>query len=289
MRSATGRKLRPPNRRRCQHSNGMDILQLTANQFIKPMSTGRTRPLLVGCEDSAANPFEVVVKFRGKELDVKAQMAELVTAQLADDLGLQVPQAAVVDIPAGFDAIIAEQNLAAMVKSSPGLNFGSVNLGAGFTTWPPDRNLVGAQRDQAADIFAFDTLIQNPDRRAVNPNVWARSDKLGVYDHEQAFSFLALPIIGGAPKPWQAAKQAARFQFLEQHIFYRSLRGGRLDFGPFQEKLGQLTDVQIQRYAEALPAEWRSQDDFADKIMEYLGEARSHREALVQFIKHLLR
>ena len=62
----------------------MEILQLTATQFIKPMSTGRNRPLLLGCEDSAANPFEVVVKFRGKEMDAKAQIAELVTALLAE-------------------------------------------------------------------------------------------------------------------------------------------------------------------------------------------------------------
>ena len=267
----------------------MEVLQLTATQFIKPMSTGRNHPLLLGCEDSAAQPFEVVVKFRGKEMDAKAQIAELVTAQLADDLGLQVPQAAVVEIPVGFDAIIAEKDLAAMVKNSSGLNFGSVNIGAGFTTWPPGRNPVGTQRDQAADVFAFDTLIQNPDRRAVNPNLWARSDKLGVYDHEQAFSFLALPIIGGAPKPWQAAKSAKSFQFLEQHIFYRSLRGGRLDFGPFKEKLGRLTDGQIQGYADAIPAAWRSQSDISDLFVEYLGEARKHRETLIQFIKHILR
>jgi hypothetical protein len=267
----------------------MEILQLTASQFIKPMSTGRNRPLLLGYEDNAANRFEVVVKFRGREMNEKAQIAELVTAQLADDLGLQVPQAAVVDVPAGFDAIIAEKDLAAMVKSSPGLNFGSVNIGAGFTTWPPGRNLVGTQRDQAADVFAFDTLIQNADRRAVNPNLWARSDRLGVYDHEQAFLFLVLPIIGGATKPWLAAKSVKSFQFLEQHIFYRSLRGGRLDFGPFKEKLGRLTDGQIQGYADTIPAEWAGKSDFCERIVEYLGEARKHRETLIQFIKHLLR
>ena len=169
------------------------------------------------------------------------------------------------------------------------MNFGSVNLGAGFTTWPPGRNPFGAQRDQAADVFAFDTLIQNPDRRAVNPNLWARSDKLGVYDHEQAFSFLALPIIGGAPKPWLAPKQPERFKFLEQHIFYRSLRGGRLNFGPFKEKLGRLTDTQIQGFADAVPAAWRKENDFCDQMVEYLVEARKHREPLIQFIKHLLR
>jgi len=267
----------------------MEVLQLTATQFIKPMATGRNRPLLLGCEDSAAQSFEVVVKFRGKEMDAKAQIAELVTAQLADDLGLQVPQAAVVAVPAGFDAIIYEKDLAAMVKTSPGFNFGSLNLGPGFTTWPPGRNPVGSQRDQAADVFAFDTLIQNPDRRAVNPNLWARSDKLGVYDHEQAFSFLALPIIGGAPKPWQAAKKPENFQFLEKHIFYRNLRGGRLDFGPFEENLGRLKDGQIQGYADAVPSAWRSKSDFCEQLIEYLGEARKHREKLIQFIKHLLR
>jgi len=266
----------------------MEVLELSATQFIKPMSTGRNRPLLLGCDNGGGGTFEVVVKFRGREMDEKAQIAELVTAQLADDLGLQVPQGAVVDVPLGFEAIIAEKDLAAMVKGSPGLNFGSVHLGAGFTTWPPGREPYGAQRDQAADVFAFDTLIQNADRRAVNPNLWARSDRLGIYDHEQAFSFLALPIIGGAPKPWAVANQGKAFGFLDQHIFYRSLRGGRLDFGPFKEKLGALTDEQIQTYADSIPTEW-NKSDLSDRIVEYLGEAREQRETLIQFIKHLLR
>jgi hypothetical protein len=267
----------------------MEVLELTAAQFIKPMSTGRNRPLLLGCDNVEGEKFEVVVKFRGKEMNEKAQIAEIITALLADDLGLQSPQAAVVDVPVGFDAIIAEKDLAAMVKGSPGLNFGSVHLGAGFTTWPPGREPYGAQRDQAAEIFAFDTLIQNPDRRAVNPNLWARSDRLGIYDHEQAFSFFAMLIIGGAPKPWELAKQGDHLRFLEQHIFYRCLRGGRLDLGPFKEKLGGLTEKQIQGYADSVPAEWRNKSDFCDRIVGYLREAREQRETLIQFIKHLLR
>ncbi|MBI3853944.1 MAG: hypothetical protein HY298_27270 [Verrucomicrobia bacterium] len=267
----------------------MEVLQLTATQFIKPMSTGRNRPLLLGCENAGGDTFEVVVKFRGREMDEKAQVAELVTAQLADDLGLHVPQAAVVDVPVGFEMIIAEKELAVMVKGSAGLNFGSVHLGAGFTTWPPGREPYGAQRDQAADVFVFDTLIQNADRRAVNPNLWARSDRLGIYDHELAFRFLAVPIIGGAPKPWAVANHGKAFGFLDHHIFYRSLRGGRLDLGPFKEALGAMTDEQIQTYADSIPAAWRNQSDFCDRIMEYLREAREQRESLIQFIKHLLR
>jgi hypothetical protein len=91
----------------------MEVLELTATEFLKPMSTGRNHPLLLGCENGGGDKFEVVVKFRGKEMDAKAQIAELVTAQLGDDLGMQVPQAAVVDVPAGFDTIIAEKALVA--------------------------------------------------------------------------------------------------------------------------------------------------------------------------------
>jgi hypothetical protein len=213
----------------------------------------------------------------------------LIAAQLADDLGLQVPRAAVVNVPSDFETIIPEKRLSVMVKNSPGSNFGSVHLGQGFTTWPPGRAPYGAQRDQAVDIFAFDTLIQNPDRRAENPNLWARSNKLGVYDQEQAFSFLSVPIIGGTPKPWSVANQATSFPFLEQHVFYSSIRGGPLYLGPFKEKLGGLSDKQIQGYIGAVPAGWRKQSDFCDQIAEYLGEARQERENLLNFIKHKLR
>jgi len=231
----------------------------------------------------------VVVKFRGQEMTHKAQSAELIAAQLADDLGLQVPQAVVVNVASGFEAIIPENELAALVKNSPGSNFGSIHLGAGFTTWPPDRVPFGAQRDQAADIFAFDMLIQNPDRRATNPNLWARSNRLGVYDQELAFSFLSASIIGGTPKPWAIANQAANFRFLEQHIFYHSIRGGDLNLGPFKEKLGALTDEQVWGYIDPVPASWRNQSDFCDRIADYLHEARQQRENLVVCIQHILR
>ena len=119
--------------------------------------------------------------------------------------------------------------------------------------------------------------------------MWARSDRLGVYDHEQAFSFLTLPIIGGAPKPWSVANQGDRFRFLEQHIFYRALRGGRSDLGRFREKLSTLTDKQIETYSDPLPVNWREGNDFCDQIADYLREARGNAETLIQFVKHLLR
>jgi hypothetical protein len=267
----------------------MEVLELTAAQFIKAMSTGRNRPLLLGCADNNGASFEVVVKFRGREMNYNGQIAELVAAQAADDLGLQVPQPAVVDVPIGFETTIPDSELAMMVKGSAGSNFGSVHLGPGFTTWPPGRNPVGVQRDQAAEIFAFDTLVQNPHRRAANPNLWARSDRVGVFDHEQAFSFLALPIIGGSPKPWHLPGQGTTFAFLEQHIFYSGLRGGRLNLGPFKERLAALDDRKIQAYVDSVPLLWRGSNGLCQGIVRYLQEARAEWKKLIQFIQHLLR
>lgn len=268
----------------------MNILHVTATTFIQPMKSGRNRPLLFGCEDASGKQIEAVVKLRGSELSAQMQMVELLTAQLADTLGIDVPQPAVVELPAGFEAVVANEEPAAAIRSSPGLNFGSVHLGSGFTTWPPGRAPHGHQRDQAAAIFAFDTLIQNPDRRAQNPNLWARSDRLGVYDHEQAFSFLALPIIGGAAKPWNPADQSGTsFRFLENHIFYPSLRGTVFDLAPFVDRLEALGDDDLDGYVAAVPAEWREGNSLAEEITAYLREARQERTRLSGFIKHLLR
>jgi len=99
----------------------------------------------------------------------------------------------------------------------------------------------------------------------------------------------SVPIIGGAPKPWAAASHGNGFRFLEQHVFYRNLRGGRLDLGPFKEKLGALTDKRIQCYLETVPAGWRGQNDFGGRVAGYLREARQQREGLVNFVKHILR
>ena len=267
----------------------MDILHLNAARFIRPMKVGRTGALLLGCEDEKDRGYEVVVKLRGREMSAKSQLTELVAAQLADDLGLDVPEAAVVDISAGFEAIVADPAAAAAIKASLGLNFGSVHLGTSFTLWPNGRTPIGALRDRAAAVFAFDALVQNPDRRAINPNLWARSDTVGVFDHEQAFAFLYMTILGDPPRPWIAADQMMGFRFLEQHVFYPALRGGSVDLDGFEEQLGKLTKKRIASLFEDVPKEWRLGHDLCDKIAVYLGEACKNRQKLIAFLKHLLR
>lgn len=82
---------------------------------------------------------------------------------------------------------------------------------------------------------------------------------------------------------------ASSFRFLESHIFYAPLRGAGFTLDAFEEKLGNLTDSQIEGYFAAAPEEWRMGHDFCEKIGDYLREARQERDKLLNFIKHLLR
>lgn len=264
------------------------VLNLTATRFVRPMKVGRTGALLLGCEDAKAKPHEVVVKLRGREITVKSQIAELISALLAHDLGLDVPTPAVVEVPVGFDAVVADPAVAAAVKASPGLNFGSVLLDA-FTPWPADRPLIGPMRDRAAVIFAFDALIQNPDRRidGVTSNLWSRSDTIGVFDHEMALRFLYLSL-GAPPCPWIPADQISSFDFLKRHVFFSSLRGRPIDLGAFEDGLGKLSKTRINGYFKAIPKEWQSGHTFCQDISLFLAAARKERSKIISFLKQFL-
>jgi len=243
---------------------------------------------MLGCDDADGRIIEVVAKLRGREMNMKMQIAELITALFAPDVGIVSATPVLVEIPAEFHTIIGDRSISQTVTASSGLNFGTVNLGE-FTTWVVGQAPSGVQRDQAAAIFAFDVLIQNADRRASNPNVWARAGQLGVFDHDQAFTFLALPIIGGAPKPWIPADQVQGFAFLKEHVFYSGLKGKIFDLEPFEMALAALTDTQLESYLQAVPPEWRQEKGYSKQIVEYLAESRSEAKRLVSFAKHVLR
>jgi hypothetical protein len=84
---------------------------------------------------------------------------------------------------------------------------------------------------EAARIYAYDLITQNPDRRADNPNCGSYNGRLVAYDFEMAFSFLyAIP--GTAGEPWEVARlvfagQQSSVSDCPDPFSDRSLIGGR--------------------------------------------------------------
>jgi hypothetical protein len=180
---------------------------------------------------------------------------------------LASPEPALVTIEQALVDLVAstEPSQAARIRGSVGLNFGTRAL-SGASTWPVDKSVPEAMWQAAVDIFAFDALVQNPDRRFNNPNLFARGDILLIFDHETAFSFLLAVIPSGTP--WKLSDQ----RYLTDHVFYRNLRSKPIDLTGFTAALTGLSDALLAGIVADVPAEWNN--DNLPKIERHLRTVR---------------
>jgi hypothetical protein len=261
------------------------IPRLTATQFSFFMSSGRTAPALCKCTDEFEKVVgDYVVKLCGALDSRQAGLVnELLASQLAAHFGLASPEPALVRLEGALVELIAVAypERRAALTGSTGLNFGSRHL-IGVSTWPVDKAIPEERFVSATEIFAFDALIQNPDRRFGNPNLFTRGDGLFVYDHEAAFSFLfeILP----PNLPWEADRQ----RFLEQHVFFRRLKSKPVELDGFHAGLTRLSDEVLGRMVSEVPPEWDNEDNVA-RIVRHLSLVRDHADDFAESIRRILR
>ena len=136
-------------------------------------------------------------------------------------------------------------------------------------------------RPLAAEVFAFDVLTQNPDRRRDNPNLLWSGEDVFLCDHEQAFLFLA-GVIGWQP-PWTGQG----LDLFRNHVFYQQLTGLAHNWDRLIGALDALTDSRLNDYLVAVPNEWKT-NNAANRIADYLRDARRNRDALFAVINRLL-
>jgi hypothetical protein len=240
--------------------------RFTVSRFHRRIQSSRTEPSIVFCETGAGEEAEFFIKLRASgERGEVGLVAEIMAAQLASDLDLPVPQSSLLEVTAEFAATIPKPEIAAAFQKSLGWNFGSRHIGPGFATWPQGRLPSAELRTLAAEIFAFDALIQNPDRRAGNPNCLTKGSALVIIDHELAFDF-----IGGGILFWKPIWEGGDLGFLRKHVFYETLRKTPVDFNRLGGAIEALTADHLKSYAESVPAEWPKGADAAGKILDYL-------------------
>lgn len=260
------------------------VSTIKAVTFVKAFRTGRTCPYLMLCENETGETIEVVAKLRtGAECSCAGLICELMASLLARDLDLPVPEPYLVDVDAGFYMGITDASMAQRFQSSAGWNFGSRYLGPAFVSWPQLRSIPSAMQQDAADIFAFDLMIQNPDRRQEKPNLLRRDDDLAIFDHELAFSFLR--VIFQNEYPWDGKG----LEFAKDHVFYRGLKSVVLSWERLQGAVESIDSGRISQYLEAIPPEWRQDSGgTAERIGEYLEQATKNSKPLFQKISEAL-
>jgi hypothetical protein len=224
---------------------------------------------------------DYVVKLRGA-VEESGLLKELMAARLAQHFGLPSPEPALISIERELVELIAatEPSHVARMRSSIGLNFGTKVL-TGGSIWPVDKSIPDGMWQAAVDIFAFDALVQNPDRRySPNPNLLTRGDTIFVFDHETAFSFL-LALVPSA-RPWKLEDQ----RYLTDHVFYRKLKSKPIDLKRFMLSLSGLSDGVLDGFVADVPAEWNN--DNVHRIEHHLRSVREHAAEFTEEVQRFL-
>jgi hypothetical protein len=235
------------------------ISQVTATTFHRFLGNGRTSPAVFTCEGPGLSaPDQFVVKLRGGlEQRERGLSYELYASLLATYFGIQCPRPAAVLLErdlaeAMIEELSGDPHRAQIVRDSVGLNFGSQFL-VNLTVWPVDKYVPNAMQEAAIRVYAFDALIQNPDRTFSNPNLGSRGDDLFIFDHESAFSFLLA--IFPSKTPWRLITEG----YLDRHVFARALKQVQFP-ADFTRSLSALSNGLLNGLSDQIPGGWRSED-----------------------------
>ncbi len=258
----------------------MPIQVLSASSYHQRFDAGRTRPCLFLCNGEGDEaPSEYIVKTKaGMDNGVNGLAAELLGAQLARFLDIPCPEPAIIDIDQDMVDSVLDFELKGNLLESIGLNFGSRFM-HGYSTWPVAARVPSSLKGLATEIFAFDALTQNVDRRIQRPNVLYKGDEIIVIDHESSFSFL-YALTNEAPY------QISSLQFLSGHIFYPSLKGTALRLDRFAGALEALSDEVLEGMANDMPEAWRT--DNLIRILNHIKEVRNNVDIFVEEVRRCL-
>ena len=139
----------------------------------------------------------------------------------------------------------------------------------------------------AAEIYVFDTIIQNWDRCAANPNLLVKGDRFLMIDHGEAF----VEATGSdaerelTPLPWRLGGIVNHEGEYEMHLLWPKLRPKtRVDFTAAADRWKALPDDAFALIAADVPDCWSKAT--ASRIVAYLTEAMENVNEIVANIEH---
>jgi len=237
-----------------------------ALRYLQPLREGGSLPAVVETDDGL-----YVVKFRGAGQGPRALIAELIFAQLAREVGLPVPDPAIVRITEGLVADERDPEIRELVEGSVGDNVGLRYLDGAFNF---DAHAAGdlISEAMAAEIVWLDAYLTNPDRTARNPNLMIWDRRPWLIDHGSALY---------AHHDWISVDEArtrSSFPLIHDHVLL--LRAG--DLSAADGRLAdRLSEERITRLMQGLPE---------SLLMDPLarGTFTSANEARARYIRYLV-
>jgi len=252
-----------------------------ATRFIQRMGNGRTLPCLLECEDDEGNVIEVVVKCSdGCMQKEKNLILEAVAAMLGADLNLPVPEPFLVELSADFIGLIpeSEPEIKKIFQASCRYAFGSRFLSGGYAVWPKGELVPETLSSEAAEVFVFDVIVVNSDRRPDNPNCLWSGTAIAIFDHELTF---AQEQILFWKEPWLAGG-FDQSNDKNIHIFAKPYhKKSPADLDRFVAAWENLPQNRFSEYRNALPMEWVGDGVRINQVIKYLDDVRKNIRTIV--------
>ena len=217
--------------------------RVVATRYVLPLREGGSLPGLMEADDLGT----YVVKFRGAGQGPKALVAEVIAAQLAQVLGLRVPELVIVELDPLLGRAEPDQEVQELLLASPGLNLGVDYLprSLGF-----DPTADSVAPELAASVVWFDALISNVDRSWRNPNLLSWHGHLWLIDHGASLYF-------AHTWPTRAAAAVRPYGQIDEHVLLPVAGPIPAVDAELAARLGR--DV-LASAAAAVPDEWLGDD-----------------------------
>jgi len=170
------------------------------------------------------------------------------------------------------------------VRASANIAFGSKFITGQYATWVKGTKIFDAFKPIAAAIFAFDAIIQNPDRRDGNANCVFKGDECRIFDHELCFTHDK--VLFWMP-PW-TLDGLNTLKTPGNHIFRTALLGSRPDFSRVRDGWKGLSDARLLEYESAIPAEWSAAAGTVQAALKLIRDARDNIDGCIKEIERVL-
>lgn len=258
---------------------------ITALSVIHEMGTGRTRPTLVMCERDDGSTLDAIVKCSSKTMQGVHDLAvEALCGMLAHDLSLPVPEFFAVEITQDFIDTVQSHNTREILELSDSIAFGSLQLPSGYAVWGRDQEVPKSLCEAAAEIYAFDAVIVNGDKRPDNPNCLFSGSQLAIIDHELCFTHELF-----WKAPWMTDGFSTR-RSPNDHIFAKPrLAQCPSNLDRFRSAWAKKDDVRVTSYFRALPPSWNLPASEEDRIRGIILDSRDHIDEVVRQALEALR
>lgn len=262
------------------------IRRASAVRYYRPAEAGRTQPLRIAVQTDDEQEHDVFLKpSAAPGLDLEGLANEVLAACVGSQLGIPFCEPLLVELSPEWIASVPDGAVRQMLGQSNPVAFGSVAAGDGWRSWLSTDNIGVDQRESALAIVAFDSFIENPDRRPSNSNLLVRGSGLRVIDHEMAFRIRMLLL---APKPW-AVGGLNRLIQPDGHVLALALRGRNdLDFAPLHHTWSALSDEVLAECGASIPPEWAAATGAISEALTRLGAVRDKIDECLEEVRRVL-